>query len=46
MGVKEGVEAGLVGAGEGVASAQQQEPGFEHFWVEGGLDAVGLAALD
>ena len=46
MRVKEGVEAGLVGAGEGVATPQQQEPGSEHLWVEGGLDAVGLAALD
>ena len=46
VGVEEGVEAGAVGVCEGVASAQQREPGPEHFGVEGGLDAVGLAALD
>ena len=46
VGVEEGVEAHPVGAGEGVAAPQQQEPGPEHLWVEGGLDAVGLAALD
>ena len=46
VGVEEGVEAGPVGVGEGVASAQQREPGPEHFGVEGGGDAWGLAALD
>ena len=46
VGVKECVEAGLVCVGEGVASTQQQEPGFEHLWVKGGFDAVGFAALD
>jgi len=44
--LKEGVEAGLVGVVELVASAHQQEPGPEHVWVEGRLDAVGLSALD
>ena len=42
VGVEQLVEAGAVGVGEGVASAQQREPGSEHLGVEGGLDAVGL----
>ena len=46
VGVEQLVEAGAVGVGEGVATPQQQEPGLEHLGVEGGLDAVGLAALD
>ena len=46
MGVKELVETGAVGFVEGVASAQQRESGPEHFGVQGGLDAWGLAALD
>ena len=46
VGVEQLVEAGAVGVGEGVASAQQREPGTEHLGVEGGLDAFGLAALD
>ena len=45
MGVEQLVEAGAVGVGEGVASAQQLEPGLEHLGVEGGLDAFGLSAL-
>ena len=44
--LEEGVEAGPVCVGVGVASTQQQEPGTEHLGVEGGLDAVGLAVLD
>ena len=46
VGVEQFVEAGAVGVGEGVASAQQREPGSEHLGVEGGFDAVGLSALD
>ena len=46
VGVEQLVEAGAVGVGEGVASAQQLEPGSEHLGVEGGLDAFGLSALD
>ena len=46
VGVEEGVEAGPVGVGEGVASSQQREPGTEHLRIEGGLDASGLSALD
>ena len=46
VGAQEGVEAGLVGVVELVASAHQQEPGSEHFGVQGGLDAGGLSALD
>ena len=45
VGVEQLVEAGAVGVGEGVASAQQREPGLEHLGVEGGLDAFGLSAL-
>ena len=45
MGVEEGVEAGAVGVGEGVAGSQQRESGPEHFGVEGGLGAF-RAALD
>ena len=45
VGVEEGVEAHPVGVGEGVASAQQLEPGPEHFGVEGGLGAF-RPALD
>ena len=44
--LEEFVETGLLCGGEGVASAQQREPGSEHFWVVGGFDAVGLSALD
>ena len=45
VGVEEGVEAGPVGVGEGVAASQQREPGPEYFGVEGGLGAF-RAALD
>ena len=45
VGVEQLVEAGAVGVGEGVASAQQLESGPEHFGVEGGLGAF-RPALD
>ena len=45
VGVEEGVEAHPVGVCEGVASAQQLEPGPEHLGVEGGLGAF-RPALD
>ena len=45
VGVEQLVEAGSVGFVELVASAQQREPGPEHFGVEGGLGAF-RAALD
>ena len=44
--IEQRVETGLVGVVELVASAQQQEPGFEHFWIEHGGDTGWLAALN
>ena len=46
VGVEEGFEAGLVGVGKGVASAQQSESGSEHLGLERGFGAFRLAALD
>ena len=44
--VEEFVEALLLCGGERVASAQQHEPGSEHFGVVCGFDPFGLAASD
>ena len=44
--LEELVEAGLVGVVELVASAQQHEPGAEHFRVKHGGNPVWLSALD
>ena len=45
MGGEEVIEVSLVVLLEGVAAAQEQEPGAEHVGVECGFDAGGFSAL-